>query len=162
MRPRLRRELPMRRRMRVALVTGALLSSFGADALTSTAFAAHLASARPAAEPYLGLPSSSPVTTPDHWITVPAFPNLTFDDPIAMTPDPRGERLYVVEREGRVVSFLNDRNATESTVVLDLRHQTQGNSDSGMLSIAFHPQFGVPGSPNRGYLTRVASYIRSL
>ena len=101
MRPRLRRELPMRRRMRVALVTGALLSSFGADALTSTTFAAHLASARPAAEPYLGLPSSSPVTTPDHWITVPAFPNLTFDDPIdgvTMKPESTAPKLRYFAR----------------------------------------------------------------
>ncbi|TFH22423.1 MAG: hypothetical protein E4H03_08455 [Myxococcales bacterium] len=133
-----------------------MLSSFGA--LATTSFAARLASARPAAAPYLGLPSSSPVTTPDHWITVPAFPGLTFDDPTAMTPDPRGERLYVAEREGRVFSFLNDRNAADTTVVLDLRHQTQGNSDSGMLSLAFHPDFGVPGSPNRGYFYVVYAY----
>ena len=35
--------------------------------------------------------------------------------------------------------------------LLDLSARTQGWDDCGLLGLAFHPQFGQPGSTNRGY-----------
>jgi hypothetical protein len=36
--------------------------------------------------------------------------------------------------------------------VLDLSARVQGNIDSGLLSVAFHPAFAAADSPNDGHL----------
>ncbi len=58
----------------------------------------------------------------------------------------------VVEKSGRLVVFENEATAATKTVLLDIRSQVESSHDSGMVGLAFHPQFGVPGSPNRHFL----------
>lgn len=99
---------------------------------------------------YLNMPRSAPLGL-GAWQVVRAFPNLTFQNPVFFSGAPNSNRLYVCEREGRIWSFANDQNATEKTLVLDLSAKTQGWDDCGMLAFVFHPEFGKPGSPNRGY-----------
>jgi hypothetical protein len=59
--------------------------------------------------------------------------------------------IFVAELDGRIYAFENDPEVTEKRLVLDISHQTQG-LDCGLLGMAFHPEFNVPASPNRGYI----------
>ncbi|MBL9157626.1 MAG: PQQ-dependent sugar dehydrogenase [Verrucomicrobiales bacterium] len=98
------------------------------------------------------LPNRTPRPSTGSWRLVNAFPNLTFIDPVQMVPVPFSNRLMVVEKAGRLTVFNNVETATTKTVLIDIRSQVQSTHDSGMMGLAFHPEFGVPGSPNRHYL----------
>lgn len=104
-----------------------------------------------AVAPFLNgvLPPATPRPSTGSWRLVNAFPSLTFIDPVQMLPVPFSNRLVVVEKTGRLVVFENDPAATTKTVLLDIRSQVESSHDSGMMGLAFHPQFGVPGSANR-------------
>ena len=98
-------------------------------------------------------PSSTPGPS-GNWALVDAFPNLTFVDPVRMVKDPvNTARVYVICRDGEVwrIPFSASATTADKVRVLDLRAATWGRWDAGMMSIAFHPDFGVAGSPNRGY-----------
>ncbi|MEZ5304709.1 MAG: PQQ-dependent sugar dehydrogenase [Verrucomicrobiales bacterium] len=85
------------------------------------------------------------------WTTANAFPNLAFHDPVFVTQAPRGGKMFVVGKDGRIWSFDHDPEAAAKTLVLDLRASVQVTDNAGMGGIAFHPEFGDPASPNRGY-----------
>ena len=97
------------------------------------------------------LPSAAVVQT-GNWSVVEAFPNLPIDDPTALVPEPGSNRLYVASRQGKIFWFVNDPNTAQKTEFLDLTEVTQGWDDCGLLGFAFHPEFGRPDSPNRGYV----------
>lgn len=99
----------------------------------------------------LSLPPSLEVAAPG-WTTVEAFPALTFDDPLSFGPAPGTDQIVVTEREGKVYAFENDPTTRTKTLILDLSGQNQGELDSGLQSLVFHPEFGQAGSPNRGYV----------
>jgi len=98
------------------------------------------------------LPSREPRPSTGSWRLVNAYPGLTFIDPIEMRPVPFSNRILVAEKAGRLTVFENDPAASSKTVLLDIRHQVESSHDSGLLGYAFHPEFGVPASPNRHYL----------
>jgi len=89
--------------------------------------------------------------TSTNWQAVVAFPNLTFDNALLMIPEPRTNRLYVCGEDGIIWFFTNDPNTTTKTVFLDIRSRTQAGGTSGLLALAFHPEYGLAGSTNRGY-----------
>src|SRR5262245_14852368 len=95
----------------------------------------------PPTTPYLNLPPAPPAPAGD-WFVEPAFPNLTFVGPLSLVQAPRSNRLYVNEREGRIYSFQNDQATSTKTLVLDISARTQGWDDCGLMSLAFHPEFG--------------------
>jgi uncharacterized repeat protein (TIGR03806 family) len=68
-----------------------------------------------------------------------AFPNLKFNEPLAMTSAPGTDRLFVVERYGRVLSFPNDPQVEQADVLLDL------SEDKVIYGVAFHPKFDENG-----------------
>lgn len=126
---------------------------------------------RPPAAAYLHVPSAPPKPTGGFTVAA-AYPKLFFQGAIAVRPVPGTNRLWVLEREGRIWSFEDDPAATTKTLVLDLNdddndpedatpnagHVTagtrwwcQGWDDSGLMGLAFHPEFGQANSPNRGY-----------
>ncbi|HWO10637.1 MAG TPA: hypothetical protein VNN80_14190, partial [Polyangiaceae bacterium] len=92
------------------------------------------------------------LTLPAKFRLVPAFPNISFDDPVALLEAPGTERLVVAERTGKVFAFDNRADVSTKHLVLDLSRHVQGNIDSGLLSVAFHPEFGRADSPNRGHM----------
>ncbi len=98
------------------------------------------------------LPSRTPRPSTGSWRLVNAFPSLTFIDPVQMLPVPFSNRLMVVEKSGRLTVFEDSPTVATKTVLLDIRSQVESNHDSGMVGLAFHPEFGVPGSANRNYL----------
>jgi len=103
---------------------------------------------RPMVAPYLNgvMPPQPPAIGTD-WSTVVAFPNLTFLNPMGITQMPGQNRMVVWEREGRIYSFAKDATASTKTLVLDLSSQCQGWDDSGLMNIAFHPNFDLSGAP---------------
>lgn len=96
-------------------------------------------------------PKAAPGAASGGWTAGDAFPNLTFEDPIGLTPEPGSNRLHVCGRQGMIHAIANDPGTTEKILVLDLADVTQGYDDCGLFGIAFHPEFGRAGSPNRGY-----------
>lgn len=99
---------------------------------------------------FLGLPERLEVED-GPWALRQTFSKLDFDDPVALLPAPLSNTLLVLEREGKIMAFDNDPKTQSKRCVLDLSKVTQGEVDSGLLGLVFHPEFGTPGSPNRGY-----------
>ena len=87
------------------------------------------------------------------WNTVNAFPNLTFIDPLWLTPVPNTGDLLLVGKSGQIWRFPNSPAATQAQVVqvLDWVAKTQSSEDQGFYSLAFHPEFGQAGSPNKNF-----------
>ncbi|MCB1233858.1 MAG: PQQ-dependent sugar dehydrogenase [Verrucomicrobiae bacterium] len=98
------------------------------------------------------LPPRTPRTGTGDWALEPAFPNLSFVDPMQMVAVPRSSLLMVIQRDGQFSFFENDPSTATQMQVLDLSAHVQNVGDSGMLGLAFHPDFGDPASPNRDYL----------
>lgn len=116
---------------------------------------------RPAAGAFLNhaLPQTEESTT--GWSAEDAFPSLSFDNPTFIVAQPRSNRLCVGSQQGVIHTFVNNAGTTAKTVFLDLSAVTQGTYDSGMMGLAFHPEFGLAGSPNRGYVYVSYSYSPS-
>jgi len=105
---------------------------------------------RPRAKPYLNMPATYPLA-PGQWAAVPAFPKLRFTAPTFLTHVPGTSRLCVLEREGVIKTFENDPRTKDAAVMLDIQDRCQGQQDSGLLGLAFHPDFGKPGAKGRGW-----------
>lgn len=86
--------------------------------------------------------------------TTVAFPNLSLNDLMFLTPYPRSNYLAVVTKSGRIYRFENNANVTNAGLqtILDISSQVYNYSDSGMTGLVFHPEFGQLSSPNRGYI----------
>lgn len=95
------------------------------------------------------------------WTIVEAFPNLTFNDPVMLVAAPRTNLLFVIEQAGKIWSFPNTSSVVTKTLVLDISATTQSKEDCGLLGLAFHPDFGLPGSTNRNYFYISYSYSPS-
>ncbi|MEO8496550.1 MAG: PQQ-dependent sugar dehydrogenase, partial [Planctomycetota bacterium] len=76
---------------------------------------------------------------PPPYRTSVAFPNLKFAEPLEMTSAPGTDRLFVVERYGKVRSFPDQRDVRQADVLLDL------GKDKPIYGLAFHPQFASNG-----------------
>lgn len=78
----------------------------------------------------------------------PAFPNLTFNQPVDLQNAGDGtDRIFVVERRGVIWVFPNDSNATEKKIFLDIQERVDDAfSEEGLLGLAFHPDY-----ENNGY-----------
>jgi uncharacterized repeat protein (TIGR03806 family) len=98
----------------------------------------------------LAMPDVVEVAAPG-WIPVEAFPALTFNFPTMLEEAPGTGHLFVAELDGRIYAFENDPAVTEKRLILDITDHCQG-LDMGLLGMAFHPEFNVPESPNRGYI----------
>lgn len=78
---------------------------------------------------------------PYEYTTVEAFPGLVFDQPVAIVSPP-GEtnRLFIVEREGRIQVITNLVNPTK-TLFLDITGPVDPTGEGGLLGLAFHPGY---------------------
>ena len=65
--------------------------------------------------------------------TEPAFPKLKFDEPIAMAHAPGSDRVFVLQRFGKLLSFPNDPTVEKTELVLDVKKE--------VLGLALHPEF---------------------
>jgi uncharacterized repeat protein (TIGR03806 family) len=71
------------------------------------------------------------------------FSRLDFTQPVFLTHANDGsDRLFVVEKPGRITVFKNHVDVTESQVFLDIQDRVEvRGSESGLLSMAFHPSY---------------------
>ena len=119
-------------------------------------FSSFMASTLPHAiadPPKLGIQSRVPWTTsrvhgspepPLPYVTEPAFPELKFKQCLDLAMAPGLDRLFVVEQSGRIVSFANDPNVTQSDLVVDIAKQVPDAKQ--VYALTFHPDF-----QNNGY-----------
>ena len=98
------------------------------------------------------LPPRTPSSTTS-WDVEPAFPNLTFVDPIQLLEMPGTNLFLMAGKRGHLWTFdrTNPSTATK-TEILNIVSQVKTAGDAGLMGVALHPEFGQAGSPNRGYL----------
>jgi glucose/arabinose dehydrogenase/mono/diheme cytochrome c family protein len=76
-------------------------------------------------------------------VTTNAFPTLTITAPICFaTPPGETNRLFVLERAGRVIVITNLALPTR-TVFMDIASRVTGGCEEGLLGIAFHPGYAT-------------------
>jgi uncharacterized repeat protein (TIGR03806 family) len=107
--------------------------------------------------PYLNgvFPANTPGSTPGgSWTTQNAFPSLSFPEPVRLVEHPRENKLVVVSKTGPIWIFNSSPQTTTKQLLLDLTSKTNHPDvgEGGVTGFAFHPDFGKPGSPNRGYV----------
>lgn len=95
----------------------------------------------------------------------PAFPGLSFSEPIELAEPVEG-RFYVAQKEGRIQTF-ESVAPTAATTALDIRSLVLNSGERGLLGMAFHPDFEQNGyvyvhySATGSGATTVARYTRS-
>ena len=73
----------------------------------------------------------------------PWFTKLPISQPIYLTPFGDGtDRLVVVTRPGEIHLFDNQKDVAKTKLLLDIKTKVSTAGEGGLLSIAFHPQFG--------------------
>ncbi len=77
-----------------------------------------------------------------------AFPNLTFSYPVELVNSGDGtNRLFVLTQRGLIYVFNNDSLSSNPKIFLNLSDSvSQTGSETGLLGIAFHPDY-----PTKGY-----------
>lgn len=99
-----------------------------------------------AASHYLSLPTE--FATPEGACrAMPVFPQIQLRNAVFLTVAPPSERLFVCERQGRIIAFDNDPAASATETFLDIRTRCQGWDDCGLLGLASHQEFGQAESP---------------
>jgi len=85
-------------------------------------------------------------TQPNPFLLENAFPFLSFSNPVDLqSPKDGTNRLFVVEQQGRIIVFINNRNTTTKKVFLDITDRVTWGGEMGLLGLAFHPQFSSNG-----------------
>ncbi len=75
-----------------------------------------------------------------------AFPNLSFVNPVDLQYAPDGtDRIFVVEQSGIIKVFENNGNTTEVKTFLDITDRVTSGGETGLLGLAFHPDFASNG-----------------
>ncbi|HMR40937.1 MAG TPA: PQQ-dependent sugar dehydrogenase [Ignavibacteria bacterium] len=73
-----------------------------------------------------------------------AFPNLTFVYPVEMvTADDGSNRLFVLEKGGKIKVFENDPNVSTTKTFLDITDRVSQYFYAGLFGIAFHPDYEI-------------------
>jgi glucose/arabinose dehydrogenase len=76
-----------------------------------------------------------------------AFPNLTFSNALDLQNTSDGtNRIFVLEQSGRIKVFPNDKSVSSTKTFLDITDRVTSGSETGLLGLAFHPDF-----ENNGY-----------
>lgn len=90
-----------------------------------------------------------------------AYPKLDFDQPILYTyADDGSNKVYVVERTGKIKFFDNNADADTTQVFLDLGGKIDVSYvEKGLLGLVFHPDFKENGYFYVNYTTQGATVI---
>lgn len=76
-----------------------------------------------------------------------AYPNLSFSRPVDYQAPPDDSNLvFVVEQEGRIKVFENDKKVNSTNIFLDITDRVLYGGEQGLLGLAFHPDY-----KNNGY-----------
>ncbi len=100
-----------------------------------------------AATPWDKIVPNTSIDLPDRpkWLsyaTADRFPTVRFNQPVQIVfpPEEDNARMFVVEKIGRVV-VISNRDKPEPTTFLNLGIKVYNYSESGLLSLAFHPNY---------------------
>lgn len=98
---------------------------------------------------------------PPPYRTEPAFPKLKFDEPLDITGAPGTDRLFVVERFGRVFSFPGDPRTGKADLLLDLNAVLGRSAPRTIAAYGFaaHPQFARNGYVYVTYVIDLANEL---
>ncbi|MCP5545466.1 MAG: PQQ-dependent sugar dehydrogenase [Akkermansiaceae bacterium] len=100
-------------------------------------------------------PSTEPGSTATgNWTTKDAYPNLSFPEPVRIVEHPRAAKLAVVSKTGPIWLINSTGSPTTKPMLLNLTSKTNYPlvGEGGVSGFAFHPAFGLAGSPNRGFI----------
>ena len=93
-----------------------------------------------------GLDKRTPLTTskvkgtpepPSPFVAQRVFPNLMFAQPLHVVKEPTSQRLFVVQRAGKIRVITHDQSLKESPILLDLKRDT--------FSLCIHPNYAKNG-----------------
>ncbi len=77
---------------------------------------------------------------------VAAFQQLSFEQPLDLqAPDDSSNRIFVVDKKGKIKVFSNEVNVATSATFLDLSNTLSTVSEQGLLGLAFHPNYDANG-----------------
>ncbi|MEP4076206.1 LamG-like jellyroll fold domain-containing protein [Haloferula sp.] len=85
------------------------------------------------------------------WTTSEAFPSLSFSQLKGLVAEPLSTNLHVIERRGSM-QRVDVTDPTTKVEVLDISALTVEGDNGGLRSVVFHPDFNLPGSPNRNFI----------
>ena len=88
-----------------------------------------------------GRPTAPPAPLPANISLTPVASG--FSDPVFLTSPPGDDRLFVVEKAGRIRVIEN--GATLATPYLDIVAKVSSPGERGLLGLAFHPDFASNG-----------------
>ncbi len=91
-------------------------------------------------------------TAAGEWTAKETYQGIHINLPMHLIPYPGTNKLLCVAKEGRIFLFEDNPAANSTETFLDWRTNTFTASDCGMTWLVFHPEFGQPASPNRGYV----------
>jgi glucose/arabinose dehydrogenase len=74
-----------------------------------------------------------------------AYPSLSFNEPVFVTAIPGSNQLAVVEQDGVVRVFVDSDATTTSTVLLDIDSLVSSGGETGLLGLAFDPDYATNG-----------------
>lgn len=75
-----------------------------------------------------------------------AFPNLNFSSALDLQNAGDGtNRLFAVERDGRIKVFENQTNVNTTNLFLDITDRVTAGGETGLLGLAFHPDYETNG-----------------
>ena len=120
---------------RLLVIGLAIVVSVPVDCLAQTKSATGTApvAGKPRKTPWNGSKVVGTPEPPAPYRTQPVFPKLKFNEPLAMTAVPGSNRLLMVERRGKVFTFVNDPKVEQADLLLDTGKSTYG--------AAVHPDF---------------------
>lgn len=75
-----------------------------------------------------------------------AFPNLKFKEPVDLTyADDGTDRIFVVEKGGKIIMFDNNPHTKNSSIFLDISDRVHNSGECGFLGLTFHPNYKTNG-----------------
>ncbi len=93
------------------------------------------------------------------------FPNLSFNDPVALLQAPgEASQWFVVEQIGVIRAFQNVPGVSATRAFLDIRDRVfrSTTSEPGLLGLAFHPDYSSNGRAFVNYTASVGGILRSV
>jgi uncharacterized repeat protein (TIGR03806 family) len=112
------------------------------------AVGAYLNGNLPPQDPAVASPSGT-------WNLTNAFPGLPlFTKPmdIILVPNTSPQQVAVRERAGIIKVFQESASVSSTTSILNLTDRISTSHNGGLRGFAFHPEYNLPGSPNKDYV----------
>jgi len=111
------------------------------------------------------IPAAGPTPTAPNasWQLAESFPNLRFTSPVELTFSPDGSnRLFVVEQRGVIRVFGNETNVAQAETFLNISSWVTSGGETGLLGIAFHPNFSSNGQFFVNYTRQLSGQLQNV